>query len=185
MPTDILATHQPEFQKVIDYLKNDISQLRTGRATPALVENVTVEAYGAKQALVGLASITTPDARNILVEPWDKSVLKDIEKAILETKLGLNPVVQGQQIRITLPALTEEGRKNLIKVLNEKLENARIGVRKVRDEAKADIVKAEKDKEIGEDEKYKLLEQLDKAAAGWNERIKNIGEEKETEIMTI
>ncbi len=185
MPADLLSRHQPEFQKAIDYLKNDIAALRTGRANPAIVENVAVEAYDTRTPLSGLASITVPDARSILIEPWDKSILKNIEKAIQEAKLGLNPVVQGTQIRVPLPALTEEGRRNLIKVLSEKLEHARKSVRNVRDAAKAEIVKAEKEKGIGEDEKYKLLESLDKTAAGFNERIKNVGDEKEKEIMTM
>lgn len=185
MPKDILAGYRPEFDRAVDFLKSDLNTLRTGRANPAVVENVSVEAYGSRQPLVGLASITTPDARTIVIEPWDKSILKDLEKGILEAKINLMPVVQGNVVRITLPLLTEETRKNLIKVMNEKLEQARIGVRNVRDEAKTEITDAEKDKAISEDEKYKLLEQLDKIAAGCNERIKNIGADKEKEIMTI
>lgn len=185
MPSDILADLQPEFQKAIDFLKTDIASLRTGRATPALVDSVVVEAYEARQPLQGLASISAPDARTLLIEPWDKSILKNIERAIQEAKLNVNPIVTGQQIRISLPALTEEGRKSLVKILGEKLEHARKSIRNVRDEAKVAITKAEKDKLVGEDEKYRLLEQLDKTAAGFNERIRVIGEEKEKEIMTM
>ncbi len=185
MPIDTLAKVQPELQQIVDFLKTDIAALRTGRANPAIVENVMVEAYDTRTALSGLASITVPDARSILIDPWDKSILKNVEKAIIEAKLNLNPSVQGQQIRISFPAMTEEGRKTLVKTLGEKLEHARKSVRNVRDEAKAEIQKAEKDKVIGEDDKYRLLEQLDKTAGGINERIKNIGEEKEKEIMTI
>jgi ribosome recycling factor len=185
MAVDILPKYQSEFQDAVTYLKEDIKTLRTGRANPSIVENVQVEAYGSRQSLLGLASISTPDARTIVVEPWDKNILKDIEKGILEAKIGLNPAVQGQLIRIALPALTEEGRKNLVKALGEKLEHARVGVRSVREKAKAEVVKAEKDKVISEDEKFKLLEQLDKTAAGFNEQIKRIGEEKEKEVMTI
>lgn len=185
MPKDILHGRQPEFQKSIDHLKTEISTLRTGRAHPALLDAVMVEAYDTKQSLSGLASINSPDARTLIVEPWDKSILKNIEKGIQEANLNLNPVVQGLQIRISLPAMTEENRKGLVKILGEKLEQARKGVRNVRDAAKMDILKAEKDGEISEDEKYKLLEQLDKTAASCNERIKNIGEEKEKEIMTL
>lgn len=185
MPVDILPKYQSEFQEAVTHFKEDLKSLRTGRANPSIVENVSVEAYGSRQPLVGLASISTPDARTILVEPWDKSLLKDIERGVQEAKLGLNPVVQGQQIRISLPALTEEGRKNLTKLMSEKLEHARVSVRNVREKAKAEVVKAEKDKVIGEDEKYHLLDQLDKTAAGFNEQIKHTGEEKEQEIMTI
>ncbi|HTM67943.1 MAG TPA: ribosome recycling factor [Candidatus Binatia bacterium] len=185
MPQDYLSTIHPKFQQVIDFLKSDISALRTGRANPGIVEGVMVEAYGARTPLSGLASITIPDPRSILIEPWDKSLVKGIEKGIQEAKLGLNPSVQGTQVRIMIPAPTEETRKALVKTLGEKLEHARKSVRNVRDEAKGEIQKAEKEKEISEDEKYKLLEQLDKTAAGMNDRIKNIGDEKEREIMTI
>lgn len=185
MPTDILANYHAEFQKTIDFLKTDIASLRTGRATPALVDGVVVEAYDARQPLQGLASISAPDARTLLIEPWDKSILKNIEKGIQEAKLNINPIVTGQQIRISIPALTEEGRKSLVKILGEKLEHARKSVRNVRDEVKAAIAKADKDKLVGEDEKYRLLDQLDKVAAGFNDRIKSIGDEKEKEIMTM
>ena len=185
MSQDRLHQYNSEFQDVLEYLKMDLNSLRTGRATPALVENLPIEAYGARTNLVGLASISIPDARTIVVEPWDKSLLKDIEKGIQEAKIGLNPTVQGKIVRISLPALTEEGRKELIKVMNEKLEHARIGVRGVREKVRADVVQAEKDKDLTEDEKYRLLEQLDKTVAGWNEKIKNVGEDKEKEIMTI
>jgi len=185
MPKDYLSTINPKFQQVIDFLKTDIAVLRTGRAHPGMIENVSVEAYETRTTLSGLASITVPDARSILIDPWDKSLIKNIEKAIIESKLGLNPSVQGQQIRIAIPSPTEETRKALVKTLGEKLEHARKSVRNVRDEAKGEIQKGEKEKEISEDEKYKLLEQLDKTASGMNDRIKNIGEEKEKEIMTI
>ena len=185
MPKDYVSTINPKFQAVIEFLKTDIAVLRTGRANPGMVENVQVEAYESRSPLAGLASITVPDARSILIDPWDKSLIKNIEKAIIEAKLGLNPAVQGQQIRLAIPAPSEETRKELVKTLGEKLEHARKSVRNVRDEAKGEIQKGEKEKEINEDEKYKLLEQLDKTAAGMNEKIKNIGEEKEREIMTI
>ena len=185
MPRDILHAHNPEFQKVVDHLRSDISTLRTGRAHPAILDAVTIEAYDSRQGLAGLASINVPDARTIIVEPWDKSILKNIEKGIQEANLNLNPVVQGTQIRLTLPMLTEENRRGLVKVLGEKLEHARKSIRNVRETAKTDVLKGEKDGELSEDEKYKMLEQLDKTAAGMNDRIKHIGEEKEAEIMTI
>ncbi|KPJ86171.1 hypothetical protein AMJ57_00160 [Parcubacteria bacterium SG8_24] len=185
MAEDFITPYRTEFEKVIEFLKAEMAQLRTGRANPALVEGIQVEAYGARTPLVGLASITTPDARTITIESWDKSVVKDIERAILEANIGLTPNVAGQVIRISLPPLTEEGRKDLLKVLGDKLEHARIGIRKVRDEIKSEIVEAEKEKLIGEDEKYKSLEDLDKRVGEWNQKIREMGEEKEKEIMTI
>ncbi len=185
MAFDSLAKFSGEFQDAIDFLKLDLSSLRTGRATPALVENVQVEAYGARTALVGLASISIPDSRTIVIEPWDKSILKDIEKGIQEAKIGLNPVVQGKLIRVSLPSLTEETRRQLVKTMGDKLEQTRIAVRGIRENAKSEVLATEKEGAISEDEKYRLLEQLDKVVAGWNDKIKAIGEEKEKEIMTI
>ena len=182
---DTTDPHKADLDKAIEFLKNDISALRTGRANTAIVENIMVEAYGMMQQLKAVASITIPDARTIRIEPWDKSIVKDIEKGIVEAKTGLNPVVQGEMIRVPMPALTEETRKNLVKNLNEKLESARVTVRNVRDNVKHEIVTAEKEKEISEDDKYSMLEDLDKVCAGYNETIKNIGDEKEKEIMTI
>lgn len=185
MPRDILNEFQPEFKKHIEHLKSEISVLRTGRAHPGLLDAVQVEAYDTLQPLASVASISVADARNLIVEPWDKSVLKAIETGIIKADLNLNPVVQGTQIRITLPAMTEESRKQLVKILGENIEDARKGVRQVRDEVKAEILKDEKEGQMSEDIKYKLLEGLDKVAAGMNERIKTIGDEKEKEIMTI
>lgn len=185
MPRDVLAPFQSEFQQHLDHLKQEISTLRTGRAHPGILDSVQVEAYDVMQPLTSVASITVPDARSLVIEPWDKSILKAVETAIIKADLNLSPTVQGTQIRLALPAMTEESRKQLVKVLGEKIEDARKGIRQVRDEAKTAVQTAEKDGEMSEDAKYKLLEQLDKTAAGMNDRIKNIGDEKEQEIMTI
>ena len=140
MPIDPIAKHQAEFDKAIDFLKTDIAALRTGRANPTVVENIMVEAYGSAMQLVGVASISTPDARTIQIEPWDKTLTKAVEKAIIDSKLGFNPSVAGTVIRIVIPPMTEETRKNLVKVLGEKLENARKSIRAVRDEIRNEVV---------------------------------------------
>jgi len=183
--SDILTSLIDDFDEVIEFLKLELKTLRTGRATPALVENIQVEAYGARTPIVGLASISTPDARTIVIDPWDKNLLKDIERGIQEAKIGLNPVIQGKIIRISMPALTEEGRKELVKIMSDKLEQAKIGIRGVRENAKTEIIRKEKDKEIPEDDKYRMLEQLEKMVAGYNDKIKAAGEEKEQDIMTL
>lgn len=183
--SDLTHSYHPEFQEVVEFLKNDIFSLRTGRATPQLLDAVSVEAYDARSPLSAVASISVPDARSLVIEPWDKSIVKAIEKGIIEAKLGLTPSVIGTQIRLTIPSPTEENRKAMVKMLGEKLEHARTNIRRVRDEARGAIQKSEKEGQITEDQKYKLLDQLDKAAAGMNEKIKHIGEEKEKEIMTI
>ncbi len=185
MPSDIIQEHQAGFDGAIEHLKTELSSLRTGRANPALIENVQVEAYGSRTALVGLASITTPDPKTIQIEPWDKSIVKDVEKALMEANLGFTPTTAGTVIRINLPPMTEEGRKNMIKILGDKLEHARIQVRQVREDARSKIKSAEDKGEMGEDEMYRDLEELDKIAAEYNEKIKQTGEEKEKEIMTV
>lgn len=180
-----LSSHSEQFEKAIEHLRVEASGLRTGRATPALVEDVMVEAYGTKQQLKALASISVADAKTINVQPWDKSVLADIEAGIRNSSLGFNPVNDGELIRIILPELTSERRAELIKVLHTKLEQARITIRRVREEVRGEIDKAAKNKEIGEDEKYKYQDDLEKIVKEYNEQIKKIGEEKEKEINTV
>lgn len=174
-----------ELEKSVDFLKNDISSLRTGRATTALVEDLMVEAYGAKQPMKAVGTISVPDPKTVTIEPWDKSVMGDIEKAVRESSLGINPVNSGTQIILAMPELTSERRVELIKVLHQKLENARISIRKIREENRDIIVKAEKDNEINEDEKFKLQENLDKMVREYNEKVKSVGEEKEKEINAV
>ena len=132
-----------------------------------------------------VASISVVDAKTLTVEPWDKSVLQDIEGAIRVSQLGISPVNDGKVIRLPLPDLTQERRQELIKVLHQKLEQARISVRQVREDIKKDIDNAAKDKAIAEDEKFTLQENLEKLVKDYNEQIKNIGAEKEKEITTV
>ena len=179
------TTHVEQFEKAIEYLKQDISSLRTGRATAALVDDIVVEAYGTRQTLRTLASIQISDAKTIQIQSWDKSILGNIEAGIRASNIGINPVNDGVVIRVTLPDLTTERRAELIKVLHNKLEQARISVRKIREEARTMIDAAEKEKEISEDEKFKLHADVDKDAKEYNEKIKTIGDEKEKEINTI
>lgn len=185
MPRDYIRERRDDFDSIMTHLREEMQGIRTGRANPAVVEGVMVEAYGTMQALVSLASISAPDPRSIVIEPWDKSILKAIEKGIIEANIGLNPVVTGEMVRVPLPALTEETRMKMVKLLNEKLEAARINVRRIRDEIRQEVTEGMKEGEITEDEKYRLHEDLDKTAAHWNERIKALGEDKEKEITTI
>ena len=180
-----ISHYSAEFNKSIDFLKNDITSLRTGRATTSLVEDIAVEAYGTKQPLKAVGTINVPDPKTVVIEPWDKSMLANLEKAIRDSSLGVNPVNNGSQIIIAMPELTSERRSELIKVLHQKLENAKISVRKIREEARDSIQKAEKDKEISEDEKFKLQEAIDKMTKEYNDKIKVVGEDKEKEINTV
>lgn len=180
-----IKDYQADFDKVIEFFKNEISGLRTGRASTAIVDEVAVTAYGAKQPLKTVATISVADAKTLNIEPWDKSIMNEIEKSIRESDLGLNPVNDGHLIRLSLPELTVERRQELIKVLRQKQENARISARKVREDIRDQILAAEKDKEISEDERYKLQEELEKIVKEYNDQIKEIGDKKETEINTI
>lgn len=177
--------YKDQFEENIAYLRKDISSLRTGRATPAIVEDVQVEAYGTNQAVKALASISVQDAKTIVVEPWDKSVLQAIEVAIRNSSLGISPVNDGKLIRVSLPELTHDRRQELIKVLAQKLEAARIAIRQTREEVKKAIDEGEDDGQITEDEKFAYQEELDREVKNYNEKIKQIGEDKEKEITTI
>ncbi len=180
-----LNTFKSDFDKVVEFLKTDISGLRTGRANTALVENVMVEAYGAKQQLKAVAAVSIADSKTINIEPWDKSLLAAVEKGIRDSGIGINPVNDGRLIRVCLPELTVERRAELVKVLHQKLENARISVRKVREEIKDSILAEEKNKTISEDERYHLQEQLEEMVKKYNEEIKAVGENKEKEITNV
>lgn len=180
-----IETREEEFKKAIDFFTKEIKTLRTGRANPNILEGIMVTVYEAQTPLNGVASINVPDAQSITIAPWDKNVLKDIEKAIVDADLGLGVVNEGDKIRLTVPKMTEENRKELVKKLNEKSEQARITIRQVRDDIKQEIEKAEKDKEITEDEKFSFIKELDEAVAKQNDEVKQIRDDKEKDIMTI
>ena len=177
-----LDDHNQEFEKTIDHLKGELTSIQTGRATPVMIENITVEAYGVQNKIEQLASLSTPEANQLLVEPWDKTIIKDLEKALREGSQNMGIVNEGSQIRITVPQMTEETRNEIIKVLGTKLEDTRIAVRTVRDKIKEEIITMEKAKQITEDDKFKSLEDLDKLTKEYNDKIKDIGESKEAEL---
>ena len=178
----ILDEFKPEFEKVIDHLNHEIGTLRTGRASPALVEDLAVEAYGTTQPVKALGSMSTPDSRTLVIEPWDSSVVKAIETAIIASGIGVSPVVDGKIIRLIMPMMTEENRMKMVKVMNGHLEDARVQIRKVREEAKKTI---EKQTGIGQDDIRHELEQLDKLVKDYVAKIDDMGDKKEKEIMTV
>ncbi len=181
----MIEQHKPSFDKAIEHLEKEISTLRTGRATPALVEDIKVDSYGMMQPLKSVASITVQDAKTILVSPWDKTVVPAIDSALRKSDIGLNPVNDGVVLRIPLPELTHDRRQDLIKVLHNKLEQARITVRKIREDVRNELDKLEKLKEISEDDRYVAQEGLEKMVKSFNAQVKEIGEKKEKEINTI
>jgi ribosome recycling factor len=178
-------THKEQFEKTITHLRHSISALRTGRATPALIEDITVDAYGVKQPLKSIASISVADAKTLTVDPWDKSLIQAVDTAISQSDIGINPVNDGKLIRLPLPDLTAERRAELIKVLYKKLEDARIAIRKIREDIRRSIDGAEKTKEISEDEKFVFYDDIETLVKEYNQKVKKIGEEKEKEIQTI
>lgn len=174
-----------QFDRCIDHLKGELNSLRTGRAAPALVEDITIEAYGTKQQLKAVASISVQDAKTLAVDPWDKTLMSLVEAAIRASDLGINPVNDGKLIRLPLPELTHDRRQELIRVLHKKLEDCRISIRKIREDLRGLIDKSEKAKEISEDEKFKEQDELEKIVKEYNEKVKRIGDEKEIEIKII
>lgn len=180
-----LISKRPEFVKAVEHLKQELGAIRTGRANTALVENITVEAYGQSMNIKSLASISVPDAKSIIIDPWDKGVIKDLEKGIRKAGAGFSVVNEGQFLRCVISPLTEETRKELVKLLGQKLEEARGVVRRVREVTKQELVKEEESGRIGEDDRYKMQDELDKLVAEMNVKMKTMADEKEQEIMTV
>lgn len=184
MHPKILA-QKPSFDATVEHLHQEMNQMRTGRATPALVEGLQVEAYGSTMEMKGVGSISVQDAKTLIIEPWDKNLLKAIEKAIHESSIGINPVVDSKVVRLSMPPMTEENRKALVKVMKEKVEEAKVAARGVREDSRNEIIEAEKGGEFSEDEKFKLLEELDKMTKDYTDKIEDLGKQKEEEIMTV
>jgi ribosome recycling factor len=180
-----LNEKEADFINALDFFKRDIATLRTGRANPAILDNVQVEAYEVINTLNAVANIAVADARSITIAPWDKGISKNIEKAIIEADLGLGIVNEGDKIRLSVPALTEETRKETVKKLNEKMEKVRIIIRQAREEVKSSIEKAEESKEISEDEKFRFAKEMDEYVSKKNDELKEIRDRKEKDIMDI
>jgi ribosome recycling factor len=180
-----LLSQKEDFQSVLDHLQKDLNALRTGRASPALVEDVKVQAYGSIMDVKSVASIAAQDAKTLLIDPWDKTLTQAIEKGIREANLGFNPVVDGSVVRISLPQMTEENRRHLVKQMKERVEEAKVSVRSVRESVREQVMAKEKAKEMGEDEKFKLLDELDKLTKEYTTTIETMAQKKEEEIMTV
>ncbi len=180
-----LSASASKFSQAIEFFRNDLSSLRTGRANPGLLDAIQVDAYGSKMALNAVGNIAVADGHSLTISPWDKAVMKDIEKALVAADLGLGVVNEGDKIRLTVPALTEENRKELVKKLNAKMEEARIVIRQAREEVKTAIEQAFDDKEISEDDKFRFIKDLDDMVTKQNDELKTIRDHKEKDIMTI
>lgn len=174
-----------KLEKIVQRLKQEVSGLRTGRASPVLVEDLEVEYYGAKTQLKAIASIATPEPKQIFIQPWDKNAMESIQKAIQSSSLGLNPVADRDGIRLVIPALTEERRRDLTKLLGKHLEEARIQVRREREDALRGIDGLEKEKKISEDEKFRQKSEVQEHIDDTNKKIEELGKMKEREIMSV
>lgn len=185
MLDQLVNSHKENFEKVMENLGHELASVRTGRASPQLLNTVQVEIYGSKMPIEHMASVGVSDARTLTVSPWDKSQLPAIEKAIQMANLGFNPSNDGQVIRITLPALNEERRKEMVKLVGQIAEKARIGIRNVRETVMKEMKKAEADGKVSKDDlvhgQKKLQEIIDK----YNVEIKMHAENKEKEVMTV
>ncbi len=185
MYKELIDRKKGEFEKSLERFREELTQLRTGRASAALVENILVDYYGTKSPLKQVAAISVPEPRTIVISPWDKNNLAMMEKAIRESQLNLNPNNDGQVIRVNIPPLTEERRKELTKVLNQKAEEARIMVRKCREEIWETLQNLAKEGSIGEDEKFTGKDKLQEVVDEYNNKIEEIRQKKEEEIMKI
>lgn len=174
---------KPEFEKAFKFLEGELAKIRTSRASPSLVEDVEVNAFGSKFALKQLGAISTPQTNQIIIQPWDASYIEPIEKAISQSGLGMSAIVDKNVIRLSLPLLTEEYRQALAKTLNEKAEQTRQTIRRLREDAWNKIQAAQKAKEISEDDKFRGKDELQKVIDEYNEKIKSLVEKKKSEII--
>lgn len=185
MINEIIAEAESRMGKAIEALQSDFTAIRTGRASPSLVERLTVDYYGTPTPLQQLASISAPEAQMLVIRPYSPSDIADIEKAILGSDLGLTPNNDGQQIRLVIPALTEERRRDLTRVVNKRAEDARVAVRNIRRDANNDLRDMQKESMISEDEYHRGQEEIQAKTNEYIKQIDAVAREKEAEIMTL
>ncbi|HCL26183.1 MAG TPA: ribosome recycling factor [Dehalococcoidia bacterium] len=184
-PEDVLAEVSTKMDRAVEAFKRDLQQLRTGRATPALVENVEVDYYGTMTPLKQIASISVPDARAIMIQPWDTGSLRDIEKSLQSSDMGFNPSNDGATITVPIPQLTNDRRQELVKLLKRKVEDGKVSVRNARRDGQDTLRKMEKDKSISQDESRRAQDQLQKTTDGHTKELDETGTAKEAEILQV
>jgi len=185
MIKEVLVETEDRMNKSVEALEMDLKGIRTGRASPALVERLRVEYYGTLTNLIELASISAPEPQLITIRPWDANAIKDVERAILQSDLGLTPTNDGKLIRLSIPPLTEERRRELTKIVAKRVEDARIAVRNCRRDGLNDLRDLEKEKIVSEDEFYVGKNDLQELTNKYIETVDEIGQAKEQEIMEI
>ena len=185
MIKDALKEAAVRMRSSLQSLQDDLAGIRTGRATPALVERLSVEYYGAPTPLQQLATFSVPEPRQILIKPFDPSSIKDIERAIQTSDLGLTPSNDGKSIRLTLPPLTAERRQELVKIVNARVEEGRISIRNIRRDAIKDLREFEEEKMISEDELKRGEDDIQKLTDEYIDKMNQVGEDKEEEILEV
>lgn len=185
MIKDILGDAEDKMQKSIEYLAKDLSTLRAGRANPAMLEKITVEYYGEPTPINQIGNITVPEARLLVIQPWDKSIIAEIEKAIFRSDLGITPSNDGVVIRIAIPQLTEDRRKELVKMVRKKGEETKVAIRNIRRESNDLLKMSEKDKLISEDENKKGMDEIQILTDKWVKNVDQVLQVKEKDIMEV
>jgi len=185
MINDILKDGEARMGKSVDALESELGKMRTGRAHPSLLEHIKVDYYGSETALSQVANINTEDARMLTVTPWEQSMVQAVEKAIINSDLGLNPNTAGTVIRVPVPPMTEERRRDMVKVVKSEAENARVAVRNIRRDANSDLKELEKEKEISKDELRKSEESVQKLTDAAIAKIDSVLQKKEAELMEV
>lgn len=180
---DLIGQKKPDFEKILNFYKSEIAAIRTNRATPALVEDIEVDYYSQRLKIKELGSVTVPEPRTIVIQPWDKGALEAIGGAISQSGVGLNPVNDGNTIRLNLPPLTEERRKEFIKLLKQKAEDAKIKIRRTREELWNKIQHLERERQIREDDKFWAKEELQKIVDEFNQKVEDMEKKKESELL--
>lgn len=183
--SDIQRETETKMKKTVESLRHNLGSIRTGRASPALVEDLQIEAYGSTMPLNQLAGINVPEAKMILIQPYDASTLKAIEKAITNSELGLNPSNDGRIIRLVIPALTQERRKDLTKQVKSRVEESKVALRNIRRDSLEDVKKLLNDKQISEDEQRRAQEKLQQITDSYGRELDSIGSAKEAEVMEV
>ena len=180
---EILHNTEEKLKKAIDFVMREFSEVRTGRANPSIVEGLHIDYYGTPTMIKQIAAISAADAHMLIIQPWDPTAIAEIEKTILKSNLGLSPSNDGKIIRLSVPALSQERRGELVKILHKKAEEGRVSLRTIRHEAKAVVEKSEKDKLISEDDKFRGVDELQKLVDKYIARIDDILKNKEKEVL--
>lgn len=184
-PEEVLADVERRMNRSMEALERELATLRTGRATPSLVENISVDYYGSPTPLKQIASISAPDARAIMIQPWDRQALRDIERSLMQSEMGFNPSNDGNIITVPIPPLNQERRQELVRLLKRKIEEGKVSVRNVRRDGLESLRKLERDKAISQDQNRRSQDQLQKTTDSFIKGMDQVSTTKESEIMQV